>query len=254
MEEFFDDKNLVFCYNTMGIEKHFAIIFLKCYNILKETKSEKGRTDMDSGNIWNSLYTSQLLGTQMYGLQADPFNTYDSYADAWQASPWQYGLQAGSVYGNALQQTWQNAGFIDTLNDALTKYTETSKDGELADTGMDISTHKGNVLQLGYDKALVYLPEEQKIMIVQTAGDSSAAGDSGTAGNGKTTVKAGRERNIEGTGIARHTETTSVSGNGNIDEKGILVNQRHARASAAYRRTQSARQRSSLWAKEGNDV
>ena len=169
---------------------------------------------MDIGNMWNSLYTSQMIGTQMYGLQSDPYSVYGSYADAWQASPWQYGLQAGSVYGNPLQQTWQNAGFIDILNDALTKYEKTSPDGDLADTGMDISTHEGNVLQLGHDKALVYLPEEQKIMIVQTAGSSS------TAENEK------------------------------IDEKGIQVNQRHARASAAYRRTQSARQRNSLWAKE----
>lgn len=182
---------------------------------------------MDSGNIWNSLYTSQLIGTQMYGLQADSFNAYGSYADAWQAAPWQYGLQAGGVYGNSMQQLWQNTGFTDTLNNALTKYTETAQNGDLTDTDMDISTHKGNVLQLGYDKALVYLPEEQKIMIVQTAGDSSAAGSGGTVGNGKAT---------------------------NRDEQGILVNQRHARASAAYRRTQSARQRNSIWANEKGDV
>ncbi len=179
---------------------------------------------MDIGNIWNSLYTGQMIGTQMYGLQSDPFSAYGSYADAWQASPWQYGLWAGGVYGNPLQQTWQNAGFIDTLNDALTKYAETSQDGDHADTGMDISTHEGNVLQLGYDKALVYLPKEQKIMVVQTAGSNS-------------TVQKG-----------------SAAGNGKADEKGIMVNQRHARASAAYRRTQSARQRNSLWAKEQNDV
>lgn len=203
----------MFRYNAIGIGSYFAIMIP-----IRNNESVKRRITMDIGNMWNSLYTSQMIGTQMYGLQSDPYSVYGSYADAWQASPWQYGLQAGSVYGNPLQQTWQNAGFIDTLNDALTKYEKTSPDGDLADTGMDISTHEGNVLQLGYDKALVYLPEEQKIMIVQTAGSSSAAE------------------------------------NEKIDEKGIQVNQRHARASAAYRRTQSARQRNSLWAKEGNNV
>lgn len=41
LEEFFDDKNLVFCYNTMGIAKHFAIIFLNCYNIFKRNEIRK---------------------------------------------------------------------------------------------------------------------------------------------------------------------------------------------------------------------
>lgn len=180
---------------------------------------------MDIGSIWNSMYTSQLTGTQMYGLQSNPFSTYGSYADVWQASPWQYGLQTGTVYGNPWLQTWQNAGFTDTLNDALTKYSQSQRDtsSETADDGMDVSTHKGNVLQLGYDRALVYLPEEQKIMIVQTT-DSA-----GTTENGKAAGSAGTA--------------------GNIEEKGILVNQRKARASAAYRSTQKARQSNSIWAK-----
>lgn len=197
---------------------------------------------MDIGSIWNSMYTSQLTGTQMYGLQSNPFSTYGSYADVWQASPWQYGLQTGTVYGNPWLQTWQNAGFTDTLNDALTKYSQSQRDtsSETADDGMDVSTHKGNVLQLGYDRALVYLPEEQKIMIVQTT-DSA-----GTAGNRKLTGNTGSTGSA---GTTRHTKTTRMSDGGNIEEKGILVNQRKARASAAYRRTQKARQPNSIWAK-----
>lgn len=190
---------------------------------------------MDIGNIWNSLYTSQLIGTQMYGLQSDPLNGYGlSYADAWQANPWQYGLTTGGIYGNSMLQTWQNAGFIDTLNNALTKYSESldATDPAGAAAGMDVSTHKGNVLQLGYDKALVYLPEEQKIMIVQTDGKETA----------------------ENNGIVRSKKTTGVSQTANIEEKGILVDQRKARASAAYRRTQRAGQKNSLWAGNGTRI
>lgn len=104
---------------------------------------------MDIGNIWNSLYTSQLMGTQMYGLQTDPFQTYGSYADV-----------------------WQNNWFMDTLNNALTKYNEGLRNTDSIKVGkdVDVSTHEGNVWQLGYDKALVYLPEEQKLMVVQTSG------------------------------------------------------------------------------------
>lgn len=209
---------------------------------------------MDIGSIWNSMYTSQLAGTQMYGLQSNPFSAYGSYADVWQASPWQYGLQTGTVYGNPWLQTWQNAGFTDTLNDALTKYSQSQRDtsSETADDGMDVSTHKGNVLQLGYDRALVYLPEEQKIMIVQTTDSAGttengkAAGSAGTAGNRKLTGNTG---SAGSTGTTRHTKTTRMSDGGNIEEKGILVNQRKARASAAYRSTQKARQSNSIWAK-----
>lgn len=190
---------------------------------------------MDIGNIWNSLYTSQLIGTQMYGLQSDPFNSYGlSYADAWQANPWQYGLTTGGIYGNSMLQTWQNAGFIDTLNNALTKYSESldAQDSTSVATSMDVSTHKGNVLQLGYDKALVYLPEEQKIMIVQT--------------DGKETT--------ENNGTVRSKKTTGLSQTADIEEKGILVDQRKARASAAYRRTQRAGQKNSLWAGNGTRI
>lgn len=210
-----------------------------------------GRAAMDIGSIWNSMYTSQLAGTQMYGLQYNPFSAYGSYADVWQASPWQYGLQAGTVYGNPLLQTWQNAGFTDTLNDALTKYSQSRRDtgSETADDGMDVSTHKGNVLQLGYDRALVYLPEEQKIMIVQTtdsAGTTENGKAAGSVGNRKPTGNTGSARTA---GTMRHTKTTRMSDSGNIEEKGILVNQRKARASAAYRSTQKARQPNSIWAK-----
>lgn len=183
---------------------------------------------MDIGNLWNSLYTSQMLGTQMYGLQSDPLNLYGSYADAWQASPWQYSLQTGSLYGNTMLQTWQNAGFVDTLNDALTKYSEGRQNIDAAGANMEVSTHEGSVLQLGYDKALVYLPEEQKMMVVQTAGNTESANSAKSMEN---------------------TKTTRVSGAENMEEKGILVDQRKARASNAYRRTQRAGQRSSLWAK-----
>lgn len=217
---------------------------------------------MDIGSIWNSLYTSQLVGTQMYGLQSEPFSAYGAYGDVWQASPWQYGLQTGTVYANPLLQTWQNTGFTDTLNDALTKYSESLRDtsSEKTDDGMDVSTHRGNVLQLGYDRALVYLPEEQKIMIVQTTGsdgkeavsagtaeNGKAAGSARMAGNEKLTVNTGSAKNA---GTTRQTKTTRASYSGNnIEEKGILVSQRRAKASAAYRRTQKARQQNSIWAK-----
>lgn len=193
---------------------------------------------MDIGNIWNSLYTSQLTGTQMYGLQSDPFQTYGSYADAWQSSPWQYGLQTGTVYGDAIQ-TWQNAGFMETLNSALTRYMETapkSTDVERitnaleeangnADEKVDVSTHEGRVVALGYDKALVYLPEEQKLMIVSTSGNSQNI-DAKDSGSSK----------VVSTNTARAKAASA-------DERGILTDQRRARASAAYRRTQTAKQR-----------
>ena len=109
---------------------------------------------------------------------------------------------------------------------------------------MEVSVHKGNVLQMGLDKALVYLPEEQKIMIVQTSGNGKTA---------ENAVSAGGRRNTEQAGTAR-TKMTDVSGGEKIEEKGILVDQRRARAQAAYRRTQSARQRNSLWAKEKTGI
>ena len=201
---------------------------------------------MDIGNLWNSLYTSQLIGTQMYGLQSDPFSSYGGYGDVWQASPWQYGLQTGALYGTDMLSTWQNSGFMNTLNQALTKYTEGLKEGNgtETDTGMEVSVHKGNVLQMGLDKALVYLPEEQKIMIVQTSGNGKTA---------ENAVSAGGRRNTEQAGTAR-TKMTDVSGGEKIEEKGSLVDQRRTRAQAAYRRTQSARQRNSLWAKEKTGI
>lgn len=191
---------------------------------------------MDAGNIWNSLYMDQLMGTQMYGMQTDPFQAYESYADVWQASPWQYSIQPGSLYGSSMLQTWQNTGFTDTLNKALTKYTESLEDTDVVNSGkdMEVSSHKGNVLQLGCDTALVYLPEEQKLMIVQT---------SGTEQREKNTV-------IKTDGTTRRTKKTGVSQMTGIDEKGIMVNQRKARASAAYRKTQRAGQTDSLWAKK----
>ena len=137
------------------------------------------------------------------------------------------------------------------MNDALTKYSQSRRDtgSETADDGMDVSTHKGNVLQLGYDRALVYLPEEQKIMIVQTtdsAGTAENGKEAGSVGNRKPTGNTGSARTA---GTMRHTKTTRMSDSGNIEEKGILVNQRKARASAAYRSTQKARQQNSIWAK-----
>lgn len=168
---------------------------------------------MDIGNIWNSLYTSQLMGTQMYGLQTDPFQTYGSYADV-----------------------WQNNWFMDTLNNALTKYNEGLRNTDSIKVGkdVDVSTHEGNVWQLGYDKALVYLPEEQKLMVVQTSGTEQ--GEKNTA--------------IKTDGTTTRAKKTGVSQMTGIDEKGIIVNQRKARASAAYRKTQRAGQTDSLWAKK----
>lgn len=196
---------------------------------------------MDIGSIWSSLYTSQMLGTQMYGLQSDPFQTYGSYADAFQTNPRQYDLQTGALYGNTMQ-TWQNSGFMSTLNKALTKYTESLGDIDLGEAGvnMDVSTHEGNVVQLGYDRALVYLPEEQKLMIVKTPESgknaknvktSGSAADAKTSGN---TAAAGRSREVK------------AAGTSNIEEKGILVDQRRLRAAAAYRRTKEARKKNSL--------
>ena len=172
---------------------------------------------MDSGNIWNSLYTSQLMGTQMYGLQVNPFQYYGSYGDI-----------------------WQNTGFMNTLSNALTKYNQSLPDADFIDVGDDVkvSTHKGNVWQLGYDKSLVYLPGEQKMLIVQTDGTGQSTKN--------TAAKAD--------GAAGRTRTARTLGPGSIEEKGILVNQRKARASAAYRTTQSAGRRKSIWASDNTGI
>ncbi len=185
---------------------------------------------MDIGSIWNSLYMSQLTGAQMYGLQSGPFQTYGSYVDGWQAGPWQYGLQTGTLYGDMIQ-TWQNAGFMDTLHNALTKYMETASgkdmekiEGAMEEAGkdMDVSAYEGSVVQLGYGRALVYLPKEQKLMIVRAPEDSQNTGTKDTEALHDTKAKS-------------------------ADERGILVDQRKARASAAYRRTQKAGQQESQY-------
>lgn len=196
---------------------------------------------MDLGSIWNSLYTSQMLGTQMYGLQSDPFQTYGSYADVFQTNPWQYDLQTGALYGNTMQP-WQNSGFMSTLNKALTKYTESLGDIDLGEAGvnMNVSTHEGNVVQLGNDKALVYLPEEQKLMIVKTPESTK---DAKTVKTSESTADAKASGNTEAAGKSRAVKTARTS---DIDEKGILVDQRRSRAAAAYRRTKEARRKNSL--------